>query len=53
MISPRFRPIDQELKNLHAPLVVTLSDDDGDIDVSFHLVRKSCSHGGCGGGGCD
>jgi hypothetical protein len=36
----RFRPIDEELKNLHEPVAVTISEDD-DTDVS--LKREICS----------
>jgi hypothetical protein len=31
----RFRPIDEELNDLHTPLAVTLSEDDDENDVSI------------------
>lgn len=39
---PRFRPIDEELENLHAPLVVELSEDDGEIEVRFLFLMRFC-----------
>ena len=37
MILVRFRPIDEELNDLHTPLAVTLSEDDDENDVSLSV----------------